>query len=72
MAIWSEEDGSVIGYMCKVDYECELGAAAGGKVVYPTVEDLKERRSCVDECGIVKVAVSLEEVVQEENYGDYD
>jgi hypothetical protein len=72
MAIWSEEDGSVIGYMCKVDYECELGAAAGGNVVYPTVEDLKERRRCVDECGIVKVAVSLVEVVQEENYGDYD
>ena len=55
--------------MCKVDYECELGAAAGGNVVYPTVEDLKERRRCVDECGIVKVAVSLVEVVQEENYG---
>ena len=72
MAIWSEEDGSVIGYMCKVDYECELGAAAGGNVVYPIVEDLKERRRCVDECGIVKVAVSLVEVVQEENYGDYD
>jgi hypothetical protein len=33
---------------------------------------LKERRRCVDECGIVKVAVSLVEVVQEENYGDYD
>ena len=70
--MWCEEDGSVIGYMCKVDYELELGAASGGNVVYPSINDLKERRKCVEGCGIVKVAVSLVEVVQEENYGDYD
>jgi len=72
MAIWCEEDGSVIGYMCKTDYEVELGGRSGGNVVYPSISDLKEHRKCVEECGIVKVAVSLVEVVQEENYDEYD
>ena len=59
-------------YMCKVDFECELGLAAGGNMVYSSVEDLKECRPCVKECGIVKVRVELVDVVQEEDFSRYD
>lgn len=58
-AIFAEEDGSVIGYMDKTDWECELGAASGGNVVYPSVEDLKRHAGCHESCGIVKVKVSF-------------
>ena len=56
--------------MCKVDFECELGAAMGGNLVFPSIEDCRKHRKCVDQCGIVKVRVSGVEVVQEENYDD--
>jgi hypothetical protein len=55
-------------YMCKTDYDYELGNAAGGVPVYSSLADLKEQRSCVRECGIVKVKVTLVEVVEEENF----
>ncbi len=53
------------GYMCKVGFDWELGHAIGGNKIYPSVEDLKENCRCVEECGIVKVRIELEEVVQE-------
>jgi len=59
-------------FMCKVDFECELGMAAGGNVVYGSVEELRERRKCVDACGIVEVECREVRVVQESNYGDDD
>lgn len=62
------EDGAAEGYMCKTDFECELGAAKGGNVVYPSEADLRANRSCVEHCGIVKVKVIAVEITQEENY----
>ena len=59
------------GFMCKTDYDWELGAAIDGNKVYPSEKALREHRSCVDECGIVKVAVTLVEVVQEEDWSKY-
>lgn len=53
-----------IGYMCKVDFEHELEHAAPGSTVYPSINALIEDKHCSDECGIVKVQVSLIEVVQ--------
>ena len=53
------------GYMCKVDFDWEIGGAIGGNTVYPSVEDLKDNRTCWEECGIVKVKIELEEVVLE-------
>jgi hypothetical protein len=65
------EDGTLVyGYMCKVDFECEIGLACDGNHIYPSIEDLKEYRKCVSQCGIVKVAVVAVEVVQEEDYSD--
>lgn len=56
---------SRIAYACKIDFDWELGEALGGSVLYPSIEDLKEHHSCVEDCGIVKVKVSLEEVISD-------
>ena len=55
-------------YMCKTDFDFELGLAAGGNQVYSSIEDLKRCRPCVEGCGIVKVEVRLLEVIQPENF----
>lgn len=67
------EGKETIGYMCKVDFDHELGAAKGGNVVYPSVEDLRENRNCVNSggCGIVKVKVVGIEVIAEDNFEQY-
>lgn len=54
---------SKVGYMCQTDFDWELGEARGGTEVYCSVTDLKRKRKCVEQCGIVKVKVSLVEVV---------
>lgn len=51
------------GYMCKTDFDWELGEASNGTQVYASVEELKAKRKCVENCGIVKVKVSLDFVV---------
>lgn len=58
------------GYMCKTDFDFELGIASDGIEVYSSIEDLKEWRPCVEGCGIVKVEVRLVEVIQPENFED--
>lgn len=45
------------GYMCKTDFDYELGEASGGVEVYRTEEDLMKHRECWEECGIVKVKI---------------
>lgn len=59
---------TIVGYMCKVDYECELGRAPGGVSIYASIEDLKEHRSCAEECGIVEVEVTFSKVIQKGRY----
>lgn len=58
------------GYMCAVDFYHEIGAAMGGNRVYSSIKDLRENLSCVDQCGIVKVTISLSETIQDSNYED--
>lgn len=57
-----------IGYMCMVDFDHELGEAMCGTKIYPSLEDLRRERSCVDECGIVKVKITRTSVVQPSNF----
>jgi hypothetical protein len=59
------EDDFATGYMCLIDFECELGNASGGNIVYPSIQDLRERRECVATCGIVEVEVRARRIVQE-------
>jgi hypothetical protein len=60
----------VTGYMCLTDWDYEIGAAADGDIVYPSIRSLKEDRSCVNSCGIVEVKVMAVKVIQEPDYGD--
>lgn len=53
----AEEGGEVIGYMCAVDWEFELGAASGGNRVFPSKEDALKHLKCGKSCGIVEVEV---------------
>lgn len=54
------------GYMCKVDFDWELGEALGGSTIYPNLKDFKEHVKCHDHCGIVKVRITEEKVVKKE------
>ncbi len=58
---------TVTGFMCKVDFDHELGCAAGGNRVYPTMWDPEKNRECVRGreacCGIVEVEVRLKRIV---------
>lgn len=62
----TDQKDSRIGYMCKVDFMWELGEAMGGNEIYASIEDLKENRPCVEECGIVKVEINLLEDIKSE------
>ncbi len=56
----------VIGYMDKTDFDYELGNAAGGNIVFGSVEDLKKNKRCAEpECGIVEVEVRFRKVILE-------
>ena len=58
----------VTGYMCKTDFDFELGHAKDGATVFPSIKALKEYKTCVCECGIVEVEVSLSKIIQDENW----
>lgn len=62
----NDEPNVRYGYMCRTDWDHEIGEgnAAGGTRVYESIEDLKSDRSCVTNCGIVKVKVELTEVIE--------
>ena len=60
------EDKIIIGYMDKIDFECEAGDNPNGNIFFPTVEDLLKERTCAEFCGIVEVEIRLKRVVQEE------
>lgn len=65
--LWAKNNLEVkYGYMCKVDFDHEVGEALGGNKIYPSLKDLRRHHS---EChfGSVKVKVSLEEVIREED-----
>jgi hypothetical protein len=49
--------GVVVGYMCGVGYQHELGRFPAGILVYPSVADLKAYKPCWRQCGIVEVEV---------------
>ncbi len=58
----------VLGYMCRIDFECELGAALGGNNIYPSEEDCRENRKCVGKCGIVEVKVEATRIIHQGKY----
>jgi len=65
--IWTSNnpDEYVIGYMCKVNWDYEIGNASGGNRIYPSLEDLKRCTKCWKGCGIVEVKVFFSKVIEE-------
>jgi hypothetical protein len=51
------------GYMCATDFHHELGEAAGGTKIFPTMAELETHYSCVKQCGAVRVKVEVIEKV---------
>jgi hypothetical protein len=49
-------------FMCRVDYKYDL--LNGEVYIYPSLEELKEKRKCVDECGIVELELSFVRIVE--------
>lgn len=63
--ICEEADGTVTGFMCLTDFECELGGNLHGNTVYPSLEALKScRPSCAEDCGIAEVKVTGVRIAQ--------
>jgi hypothetical protein len=58
----------IYGYMCGVDFQHELGEASDGNIIYPSVNNLKQNKPCWKECGIVKVKITLEEWIEEQDF----
>ncbi len=64
-AMEENDHGVVIGYMCAVDWEWELGAASGGNTIYPSEKDAVRCRKCISGCGLVEVEVRFRRVILE-------
>jgi hypothetical protein len=55
----------VRGFMCAIDWQHEIGNAADGNKVYPSVAALKKEHTMWEECGIVEVEVSVISTIAE-------
>jgi hypothetical protein len=60
----SEIDDEVIGYMCRIDWEFEIGNASDGNKIYPCIDSLKKGHPCASECGIVEVVVRFSKMIE--------
>lgn len=64
-AVWSDTRWhGVIGYMCGIDFTCELGGASGGSRVYPGAREAL----CQAGCGVVEVEVIGRRYIVEDYY----
>ena len=61
----SEVTGEVIGYMCLIDWQHEIGQASDGNLVYPSIQDLKHNHPCWKSCGIAEVEIRIRSVICE-------
>ena len=52
---------AVPGWMCAIDFSCELGEASGGNTIYPSLEDLRKNHECLDHCGYEEVVTLSKE-----------
>lgn len=60
------DDRVITVYTCGVSWEHHLDSDPNGTMLYPSVEALRDARSCVDECGIVELKVMLVSWVQDQ------
>lgn len=60
------ERNGVVGYMCLIDFECELGAASGGNRVYPSAKEAL----CASTCGVAEVEVIGRKIITPGTWDD--
>jgi hypothetical protein len=58
----------ITGYMDGVDFFEELGHAVDGNRVYPSINCLEHSQPCVAKCGIVRVKVSLDDIIRVQDF----
>lgn len=58
----------MIAYMCKVDWEEDFPNSSDPGHVFASLEPLRRKRKCTEECGIVEVEVTLRKVIQESDF----
>lgn len=56
---------SARGFCCGTAWEDEIGRTRDGVLVYPSEDAIRRTRTCLDECGLVEVAVRFERWVHE-------
>ncbi len=59
-------------YMCKVDYDYHIGEDYNPVKMYCNLDSIKHHRKCVSQCGIVKIKIELEEIVQKGDYSNLE
>jgi len=59
-----DDNGVVVGFMEKVEWDYEIGADMFGTVIYPSPEAVPKHK----ECGLVEVEVKLRRVVEAEDF----
>jgi|WetSurMetagenome_2_1015567.scaffolds.fasta_scaffold355663_3 hypothetical protein len=61
---------SFTAYMCKTTfgYDARADSDETPSKIYSSLKACQEGAPCTKQCGIVKVTVTLDEVVQSENY----
>jgi len=59
------QNNVIIGYMDKIDFDCEVGGNPNGNIFFTSIEDLQRERTCSEFCGIVEIEIRLKRVVQE-------
>jgi len=52
-----------MAYICKTDWDHHIPDDPNGIEIYFSEADLRKNRLCVDECGLVKLKITLEEVL---------
>lgn len=54
-----KKKGVHIGYMCGVDFQHEVEQDHLGTLIFPKLAQLKRKRTCWKECGIVEVECKI-------------
>lgn len=58
-----EKDDDVFVYVCKTDYDYHIPDDWNGIDIYFSEKSIRTHRKCVKECGIVKMKLTFEEIV---------
>lgn len=64
--MWGDEDGVIVCFMDKVDFDYELGGALDGNALYPSPEAVFRHEGC----GLVEVGVRLRRVIEETDFSE--